>query len=165
MSRRLAVAVVGLGIGRSHLDAYSALPELYQIKALCDLDVEKARAVAATVGQPMATANFADLLGIGGLDIIDICTPPNTHRSLIEQALGAGFHVICEKPLTGSLADVDAIGKAAAGAKGKNSSCCRRKGSAARRTSPPSRPPGGAKRTTIVCRGAANGRANSVARA
>ena len=52
------------------------------------------------------------------LDVIDICTPPNTHRALVEQALAAGFHVVCEKPLTGSLADCDAIEKVAAKAKG-----------------------------------------------
>jgi predicted dehydrogenase len=61
---------------------------------------------------------FRDLLTLPGLDIIDICTPPATHRTLVEQALAAGHHVICEKPLTGSLADCDAIGKAAAKASG-----------------------------------------------
>ena len=48
------------------------------------------------------------------LDVIDLCTPPNTHRGLIEQALAAGLHVVCEKPLIGSLADVDAVASGAA---------------------------------------------------
>ena len=118
MSRPLSVAVVGLGIGRNHLEAYAALPKLYAVKAVCDLDAGKATAAAAPIAGCVATAKFSGLLAMPGLDIIDICTPPDTHRALIEQALAAGLHVVCEKPLTGSLADADAIGKAAASAKG-----------------------------------------------
>ena len=118
MSRRLTVAVVGLGIGRSHLEAYAALPHLFEIKAICDLDTAKCQAAATAYGAPVTTSRFADLVAMHGLDIIDICTPPDTHYSLIEAALTGGFHVICEKPLVGSLADVDAIGKIAAQARG-----------------------------------------------
>ena len=118
MTRRLTVAVVGMGIGRNHLDAYAALPKHFEIKAVCDLDEAKVKAAAGSFAGSVATTQFADLLAMPALDIIDICTPPDTHRALIEQALRAGKHVICEKPLTGSLADADAIGKAAAASKG-----------------------------------------------
>jgi predicted dehydrogenase len=117
MSKRLGVAVVGYGIGRAHLDGYATLPDLYETRAVCDIDEAKAQAGAAQFGTAAETS-FDDLLKLPGLDIVDICTPPGTHRRLIEQALAAGLHVICEKPLTGSLADADAIGKAAAAAKG-----------------------------------------------
>lgn len=117
MSRRLNVAVVGLGIGAKHLEAYAELPKLYAVRAVCDLDADKAQAAATQYGATAIT-RFADLLAMPDLDIIDICTPPNTHRALIEQALAAGLHVVCEKPITGSLADVDAIERAAANARG-----------------------------------------------
>ena len=113
MSRRLTVAVVGLGIGKSHLDAYAELPRHYAVRAVCDLNADKAKAVASQTGA-LAVTNFADLLTMPGLDVIDICTPPDTHRSLIEQALAHDVHVICEKPITGSLRDLDAIEIAAA---------------------------------------------------
>ncbi len=58
---------------------------------------------------PRALTSFTELLQSPELDIVDLCTPPNTHRPLIEQALAAGLHVVCEKPLVGSLADMDAI--------------------------------------------------------
>jgi predicted dehydrogenase len=118
MSRRLTVAVVGLGIGRTHLQAYQVLPKLFEIKVVCDLDRAKAEAAKTEFGAGTASVDFAALLAMPDLDIIDICTPPNTHRALIEQALADGKHVICEKPLTGSLADFDAIEKAAKSAKG-----------------------------------------------
>ena len=64
------------------------------------------------------TKSFDDLLADPAIDIIDICTPPLLHRPQVEAALAAGKHVVCEKPLTGSLADCDAIIAAEKGAKG-----------------------------------------------
>ncbi len=119
MSRRLKVAVVGVGIGSAHLDAYATLPELYDVVAVCDIDAAKAEAAATKRNIPRALTSLDELLKLPDLDVVDICSPPMTHRALIEQALNAGVHVLCEKPLTGSLADADAIGKAAARAKGK----------------------------------------------
>jgi predicted dehydrogenase len=40
-----------------------------------------------------------ELLAAGGLDFVDICTPPGSHAPLIGRALAAGLHVLCEKPL------------------------------------------------------------------
>lgn len=119
MTRRLKVAVVGVGIGSAHLDAYATLPDLYDVAAVCDIDAAKAKATAQKYNVPKAPTSFNDLLALPGLDVVDICTPPMTHRALVEQALDAGLHVLCEKPLTGSLADADAIAKAVARAKGK----------------------------------------------
>lgn len=52
-------------------------------------------------GFEFTTANFDDLLNDPEVDVIDICTPPYMHAQLIIEALNAGKHVICEKPLTG----------------------------------------------------------------
>ena len=52
-------------------------------------------------GFEQATTNFQDLLDDDEIDVIDICTPPYVHKEEILQALDAGKHVICEKPLTG----------------------------------------------------------------
>ena len=48
-----------------------------------------------------ASLNFKDLLEDSEIDVIDICTPPYAHEDMILQALEAGKHVICEKPLSG----------------------------------------------------------------
>ncbi|MBN3803854.1 Gfo/Idh/MocA family oxidoreductase [Paraburkholderia sp. Ac-20336] len=118
MSKKLRVAVVGLGIGKAHLQGYAEVPELFDVVAVCDLDEAKAREAAAKFGVPHVTTDFASLLSGDKVDIIDICTPPHIHRELIEQTLAAGLHAICEKPLVGSLADADAIAAAQAQAKG-----------------------------------------------
>lgn len=48
-----------------------------------------------------ASLDYADLLNDDEIDVIDICTPPYVHEQMIIQALNAGKHVICEKPLSG----------------------------------------------------------------
>lgn len=61
-----------------------------------------------------ASLNFDDLLEDPEIDVIDICTPPFIHEEMIEKAMRAGKHVICEKPLSGYFGvkgDVDPIGK------------------------------------------------------
>lgn len=45
--------------------------------------------------------DFDDLLNDPDIDVIDICTPPYVHEEMIEKALAAGKHVICEKPISG----------------------------------------------------------------
>jgi len=114
--RKLRVAVVGLGIGRSHLLAYRTLADRYEIAAVCDLDANRLDAVAKELELGIATqrtTQFEDLLDTDRFDVIDLCTPPHTHRPLLEATLGAGLHAICEKPLVGSLADLDAVTAAA----------------------------------------------------
>lgn len=118
MAQKIRVAVVGLGVGKGHLQAYAALPDLYDIAAVCDLDAAKASAAAAEFGVPWHTTDFSALLASGRVDMVDICTPPNTHCALITQALAAGLHVVCEKPLVGSLAEMDGIVEAQKTAQG-----------------------------------------------
>ena len=53
------------------------------------------------------------LLADEALDFVDICTPPSSHTALIEQALAAGLHVLCEKPLVTKASDTKRIAAAA----------------------------------------------------
>ena len=50
---------------------------------------------------PKALHSFSDLITNVDIDVIDICTPPNLHTSMIVDAMQAGKHVICEKPFAG----------------------------------------------------------------
>lgn len=106
------VGIVGLNIGRSHIvEGYAPHPG-FEVRTVCDLNEERLGAVGDEFGVPERTTSFEAMLADERLDIIDICTPPGLHRSQVEAALASGKHVVCEKPLTGSLADVDAIREA-----------------------------------------------------
>lgn len=108
--KRLGVAVIGGGIGAAHLEeGWSALAEQFEVMAMCDIDPARRDKLADAFAIPRRTGEFADVLAMDDVDVIDICTPPTLHRSMIERALAAGKHVVCEKPLVGSLADADAV--------------------------------------------------------
>ena len=110
MSRVFNVGVVGCGIGRSHIvEGYRPNADKFNVLALCDLNVERMTAVADEFGVERRLASFDDLLAMDDIDVIDVCTPPGLHYPMVTAALKAGKHVICEKPLVGSLAQVDEI--------------------------------------------------------
>jgi predicted dehydrogenase len=112
MGGTLRVGVVGCGIGRQHLDAYRSLPNLFEVVAICDVDEARAREVAATYAVARVLPDVRALCALDDLDVVDLCTPPSLHVPQIVQALRAGKHVICEKPLGGSLEDVDRVAAA-----------------------------------------------------
>jgi predicted dehydrogenase len=113
MSNALQIAVVGSGIGAEHIKGYQELPELFEVKVLCDVDVERAAPVAEKYGIPKVTGSFDEVCRRPDIDVIDVCTPPGFHLDQIQLALKAGKHVICEKPLVGSLAAVDLVSRLA----------------------------------------------------
>lgn len=110
MTRIYNVAVVGGGIGRSHIvEGYEPNRDRFNVLAICDLDAGRRNGLADEFGIARRVENFDDLLGMDDIDIIDICTPPMVHYPMVMAALRAGKHVICEKPLVGSLAQVDEV--------------------------------------------------------
>ncbi len=120
MSARLRVAVIGLGIGIQHVVAWKALPELFDLVAVCDVDERKAKLVAEKLAIPRVTSNFASLLtGADAPDVLDVCTPPHLHFEMSAAGLRAGKHVVCEKPLVPSLAVCDELARIEREARGR----------------------------------------------
>ncbi len=119
MTKRYKVGVIGCGIGRSHIsEGYAMHPDKYEVVVLCDLDEARLNAVADEFNVAGRITSSDELMAMPDVDIIDICTPPAIHTKLILQALAAGKHVVCEKPLTGSLAELDDVVAAEQTAKG-----------------------------------------------
>lgn len=110
--RALRVAVVGSGIGRAHLTAYHELPDLFEIAAICDIDRDRAAALAATFAVPYVIGSLDELCRRDELDVIDICTPAHLHVEHTLQVLAAGKHVVCEKPVAGSIVAFDRLAEA-----------------------------------------------------
>jgi predicted dehydrogenase len=113
----MGLAIVGAGgIGAQHAAAARTLPEAWRITHICDLNPALARPLAETC-QARATDDLADVLADPAVEVVDICLPPMLHVPVALRALAAGKHVICEKPIAGSLADIDRLraGVAASG--------------------------------------------------
>jgi predicted dehydrogenase len=110
------VGVVGLGVGLEHLAAYRRLGDRFEVVALCDPDASRIEVARAFFPGPRALPRYEDLLACDDVDVVDLCTPPALHVEMARRALEAGRHVVCEKPLAGSLAEVDALARGAAAA-------------------------------------------------
>lgn len=104
----IGVAIVGAGIGAEHLKGYLALPERFSVKAICDLDVERARGVANGTSIHV-TADLDEVLADPSIQLIDVCLPPHLHFPITLKAHAAGKDVVCEKPLVRSLEEANAL--------------------------------------------------------
>lgn len=95
---RLGVAVVGLGIGEQHARMYASLSEC-SVKALFDLDEERAGRLAKEFPGSLPVKSFEDILGSDEVDIVSIASFDDAHFAQVRAALNAGKHVFVEKPL------------------------------------------------------------------
>jgi predicted dehydrogenase len=114
MTQRIRVAVAGGGIGKAHMVAYAKLTDLFDVRYICDLNDQKAREAAELIPGCGVTGDINEVLADPEVDLFDNCLPPHLHAPMSIAALEAGKHVICEKPIAGSLLDVDRMAEAAA---------------------------------------------------
>jgi predicted dehydrogenase len=114
-----SVAIAGCGIGRAHIEGYLRHPDKFHVVALCDVDKRRLAAVGDEFTIGRRTASLDEILRMDDVDIVDICTPPALHAMQILAALAAGKEVVCEKPLVGSLAEIDRVIAAEQQARGR----------------------------------------------
>ncbi|WP_417269794.1 Gfo/Idh/MocA family protein [Celeribacter sp.] len=107
--KKVNVAIIGAGIGRKHYIAFRALPDLYTIRTICDVNIARAQAFVEADTDTRLTDDFAGVLADPEIELMDICLPPHLHFDFTARALRAGKDVICEKPLCNSVADVDRL--------------------------------------------------------
>lgn len=113
MSRKIKVGVIGTGsISNEHIDAYlkNDSVELY---ALCDINREQLELMGRKHGITRLYESKEEMLSLEELDAVSVCTWNNAHAECAIAALNAGKHVLCEKPMSVSAADAEAM-KAAA---------------------------------------------------
>lgn len=104
MTRKLRVAVVGVGRWGYNLAKTLAAMESCELAVLCDSSLERLTQVADELKVSAASEHFDDVLG-PEIDAVVLATPPESHARLARLAVSAGKHVFVEKPLATSLAD------------------------------------------------------------
>ena len=114
MTLRHRVAILGAGIGAAHLKGYLAVPEYFEVRLICDAATERARLLAEEAGGIPVVETIEEAIRRDDIDVVDVCLPPHMHGDVAKQALTAGKHVICEKPICGSLEEFDQIAACAA---------------------------------------------------
>ncbi len=100
--RTVKVGVIGCGgiANGKHLPSLHKLPNV-EIVALCDIIVERAEKAAKEYGTPDAKVyeDYKELLKDESIEIVHVCTPNRSHSFITVDALEAGKHVMCEKPM------------------------------------------------------------------
>ncbi len=115
--RPLGVGLIGCGaFGIFCLDAFATMPQV-RIAAVADQRPEAAERTAKRFSAA-ADTNVADVIARDDVDIVHVATPPSSHHQLVLDALKAGKHVLCEKPLAMNTHQADEM-LAAAGQAGK----------------------------------------------
>jgi predicted dehydrogenase len=107
--RRVTVGIVGSGFSAAlHADALrKAYGVDVDVGAVAGRSHDRAKEFAARHGVGAAYPHYQDLLADDGIDVVCLCVPNAAHATIAVEALRAGKHVICEKPLTGSFAAFD----------------------------------------------------------
>jgi predicted dehydrogenase len=103
MAEPVRVGVIGTGIGVAHIEALRRVPEA-MVVAVCSAQQERAEAIARRFRIRHATTDYHDLLG-ADIDAVIVASPPALHLPIARDAIAAGKHVFCEKPLTVTLDD------------------------------------------------------------
>ncbi|MBQ6642987.1 MAG: Gfo/Idh/MocA family oxidoreductase [Saccharopolyspora sp.] len=113
----LSVAVIGAGMaGRSHAAGYRQVNTVFgaglppvRLAAIADADPDLAADAARRYGYERAVSGWETIAADPSIDAVSIVVGNDLHRPIAEELIRAGKHVLCEKPLAGSIADAEAM--------------------------------------------------------
>jgi predicted dehydrogenase len=101
--KRIKTAIFGTGfMGRVHLEAVRRL-EFVEAAAIAGRNAEAAQRLGTGFSVPKITTDYREIVRDSAIDAVHICTPNAQHFPMAKNALQAGKHVICEKPLATSV--------------------------------------------------------------
>lgn len=125
-ARELGIGLIGYAfMGKAHSHAWRTAPSFFELplaprlRALAGRDAEAARVVAEKFGWEHVETDWRALVARDDVDVVDVCTPGDTHAEIAVAALEAGKHVLCEKPLANSVAEAETMADAAKAARAR----------------------------------------------
>jgi predicted dehydrogenase len=105
----IRTAILGTGfMGRVHLEAVQRV-ESVEAAAIFGRNPDATARLAAGFSVPKATSDYRELFRDPAIAAVHICTPNAQHYSMAKEALAAGKHVLCEKPLTTTVAEAEEL--------------------------------------------------------
>jgi predicted dehydrogenase len=119
----LGVGLIGYAfMGAAHSQAWRTAPHFFdlplrpELTVLAGRDAARVAAAADRLGWSGVETDWRRVIERDDVDLVDVCTPGDTHAEIAIAALEAGKHVLCEKPLANTVAEAEAMAEAAAGA-------------------------------------------------
>jgi predicted dehydrogenase len=120
VSNTLRVGMVGYAfMGSAHAQGWRNAPRFFDLPTGIELTAVAGRNAAAVetarlqLGFAAAVTDWRELLERDDIDLIDVCTPGDTHAEIAIAALRAGKHVLCEKPLANTVEEAEQMATAA----------------------------------------------------
>jgi len=117
---RLGVGMVGHAfMGNAHSHAWRTAPRFFDLplapvmQVVCGRDAARTAEAAQRLGWAESDTDWHRVIERADIDLVDICTPGDTHAEIAIAALAAGKHVLCEKPLANSVAEAEEMTAAA----------------------------------------------------
>jgi predicted dehydrogenase len=107
MAEIVRIGVIGTGFGAAHIGFFRQVPGV-EVAGVCSRQRDRAEAIAGRHAIPFATDDYRELLR-QDLDAVVIAAPPVLHAPMALDAIAAGKHVFCEKPLAASMAEAQAM--------------------------------------------------------
>lgn len=112
-SKKLGVCIVGSGdMGTKHAERWSKLPEA-ELVAVVDIIEARAQTLARTHHLENAFLDYRPAVSLPEVDVVSVCVPTSDHPEVTIFAARQGKHVLCEKPIALTLAEVEAMAEAA----------------------------------------------------
>ena len=106
---KIRVGIIGCGwVSNGHIGAWRKMNDA-EVVSVCDLYENAAKSMANKWKIDEYYLDFTELLEKSHVDVVDICTPPQTHRRFMVDALNQGVNAITEKPMTMNVEDAQAI--------------------------------------------------------
>jgi len=107
--RPIRIAVIGLGFGRAvHIPVFQSLIGDVEVVAVVGSEPKKAQVIAQQLGVTHSFANYQQLETLD-LDAVSVALPPSLSGPVIKWAVDRGIHVLAEKPLSNSVAEIQEI--------------------------------------------------------
>ncbi|WUJ70653.1 Gfo/Idh/MocA family oxidoreductase [Kribbella soli] len=122
----LGIGLIGYAfMGAAHSQAWRSAPRFFDLpldpamNVLCGRNAEAVQAAATKLGWKETETDWRKLLGRDDVQLVDVCTPGDSHAEIAIAALEAGKHVLCEKPLANTVEEAEAMTAAAEAARAK----------------------------------------------
>ncbi len=96
--KKYRVGVVGLGMGQGHIRSFQSHPNS-DVVAITDVNEDRLKEIGEKFGIKARYTDHSKMLAEEDLDIVGVATPNIFHKPITIEALEAGCHVLCEKPM------------------------------------------------------------------
>jgi predicted dehydrogenase len=106
LNKTHAIGIIGAGkiVTNAHLPSYAAGINI-KVLALADQNPNVLKPLAERYSIPLTFTDYRELLKVPEIEAIDVAVPAEAHKQVVMDALAAGKHVLCQKPLSDAFAD------------------------------------------------------------